>query len=251
MALNRTEIKGKVDIEIVAELEIADHRAFLKDDLADQIEIRKDVVSTGNTPAAGTVVSDFTSKDTDLITITDDVTVSFTGLVNGDSNRTLVITKPVGKSVSFTGATDVSTLKDYITTNLTTVVYNIKQKNGVVYVDCVSVDKNLVGGGLLMKVIPIGVWNMQSTQIVYIAHGLGAVGKIRAAQAVIYNDAGTERQMIDLFGLTTTSPAGKVQGWDFTGQTIELFRRGSDIFDQASYSSVVINRGHITFWHVP
>lgn len=91
-----------------------------------------------------------------------------------------------------------------------------------------------VGVQLLIKEIPIGDWNMDTTQFVSIAHGV-TLSKIRTVTVEIYNDAGDT-----LFNFNEGS--GSIQK---TSTNITITRTTSGFFDGALFDSTSFNRGWI------
>lgn len=99
---------------------------------------------------------------------------------------------------------------------------------------------------LQTKVIPIGVWDMDSTSQVSIAHGL-TFADIRKASAFVYDDTSTVAIPLDsdytLLGVTE----GKVV-WNATD--IVLTRINAGYFDTVNYDDAVMNRGFIVVEYV-
>lgn len=102
---------------------------------------------------------------------------------------------------------------------------------------------------LTKKIVSIGDWDMDSSPITTIAHGLSDFTKIKAVEVMIINDAGNAIYPLNLYNSTlgTDDISGGVKSIDATD--IVLSRRvgagsffGTNDFDATSY-----NRGFITF----
>jgi hypothetical protein len=100
------------------------------------------------------------------------------------------------------------------------------------------------GSRRLIRVLPIGDWNMDSTSSVDIAHSLDWEN-IRAVSAIIINDDNNSRYMI-----AGTGPSGGYWGGVGVGTgNITLFRASPGMFDSTMFNSTSFNRGWITIWH--
>jgi hypothetical protein len=94
------------------------------------------------------------------------------------------------------------------------------------------------------KIIEIGVWNMNTTQIVNVTHGLD-LAKIRRVTSIIVNDAGTAKYSFDVnvtgsMGIITAGAAD-----------IELNNVTGSFFDaSASFSGTAANRGHVLIEYI-
>lgn len=132
-AQNRDELQTQIDSTFVATLAIANHRSYLKDPQAESLVFRKDVIAS-ETPSGGTVTVDYSNKDLATASITANLTVSFSGMENGDV-KYLLITKSATNTVSFSGANDMVRFRDLINTELTSILYRITNKNNVIYVE--------------------------------------------------------------------------------------------------------------------
>lgn len=97
---------------------------------------------------------------------------------------------------------------------------------------------------LKCKVLEIGDWNIQSSGIHSVAHGLTA-GDIRAVSAVIRNDAGTSYADV---ASTGNVPNGSVATL-YWGSTDINFRIWNSTYTGSTYSSTSYNRGWITIWY--
>lgn len=96
------------------------------------------------------------------------------------------------------------------------------------------------------KYINIGAWDMQSTSLLNVAHGL-SLPSIRNVSVFVYDDAGTV-----LRNLTYSEPTVNIPDGGFiTGTTnVSLSRRTGGIFDSASFNDGSMNRGFITIQYV-
>lgn len=107
---------------------------------------------------------------------------------------------------------------------------------------------------LRTKVIEIGDWNMDTTNVVYIAHGLPDWKKIRSISAVIRNDSDTEYYMLGLddnSDVGSTSGTGSVLGPGSSNgfnseNIIRLGRTTSGRYDGTDFDSTSFNRGWVT-----
>src|SRR5438105_2132369 len=75
---------------------------------------------------------------------------------------------------------------------------------------------------LLVKVVDIGDWNMDSTGFVDVAHGIADISTIVDISAVIFSDGNAAVSLIDYDDLTT-GPAGNVGVINST--TVRIIRR--------------------------
>lgn len=99
---------------------------------------------------------------------------------------------------------------------------------------------------LLVKVVNIGDWNMDSTTGLQVAHGL-TQSKIRQISALIRQDDDSF-----LYILGGTSTTGSIQGRIYAGSTeIYMERSTGGSFDGTNFDSTSFNRGWITIWYVP
>lgn len=100
---------------------------------------------------------------------------------------------------------------------------------------------------LKSKVLKIGDWNMDSTGIVYIAHGL-TFTSIRTISGIVRNDGDTSYYPFTGVGANVT---GQVQLTAFVANssTIQVERFTGGAFDSANFDSTSYNRGWITVWY--
>jgi len=109
------------------------------------------------------------------------------------------------------------------------------------------------------KIIEIGGWDMDSSALLNVAHGLTA-SKIRSVRAMVRDDIGN--YYTPIMTIVGNSPVGGgTVYWDSTNISLRRFSNaeGANIyagsvvsaFDNASYSSTLINRGFITIEYAP
>lgn len=103
-------------------------------------------------------------------------------------------------------------------------------------------------GGLNVKVVDIGDWDMVATSAVNIVHGIASgISKIRVVTAQIIRDDGADTKELNS-GLSAvdTTP----QGFSSTiiDTTVKLTRLTGGQFDSINYDLTPFNRGHITIW---
>jgi len=96
------------------------------------------------------------------------------------------------------------------------------------------------------KVIEIGNWDMDATQMVQIAHGL-TWADIRVVQVGIINDFS-----FNIYYLPYASAADAV-GATFQTQAmvIMIIRFSPGFFDSTDFDATPFNRGFITVWYTP
>lgn len=101
----------------------------------------------------------------------------------------------------------------------------------------------LLGFKLRFKTIELGDWNMDTTQILSIAHGLGSDWKgIRSVSVIIRNDADNAYYNLHFSDLTGNVNQGNVNSFDST--QINMFRLTGGEFDNASFDTTGgFNRG--------
>jgi hypothetical protein len=134
---NRDEATAQVIALIVPTITNALHIDMLNDNIVNSAVFRKDVIDSAPAPVANAVTADFVSSDTVLITTTGNLAISFSGLENGDV-KYIVLTKNATNAVAFTGATDLTEQTNFVDTVLTSVLYQIYSKNGVIYAKAVN-----------------------------------------------------------------------------------------------------------------
>jgi len=95
---------------------------------------------------------------------------------------------------------------------------------------------------VLYKECAIGDWNMQSTNIVTVPHGIDYT-KIIGVHVVIRDDANNVFQPLNKITAADFVPAGGVSGYLVGGVT--LYRKATGFFDDANYNATGFNRGWV------
>ena len=95
-----------------------------------------------------------------------------------------------------------------------------------------------IRGGLNVKIVNIGDWDMDSTSNINVIHGL-VFADIRSWFVSIIDDASNIYLDLNLSGFS------EVGSLNFS-----LFRTGGGAFDNTDYDATTFNRGFITIWHV-
>ena len=105
-----------------------------------------------------------------------------------------------------------------------------------------------VSGGILMKEVDIGDWNMDLSPIITVNIGVAA-SKFRGADVMIYNDAGTSFRPLNS---QQTAGVEDMNGSVFnaSGTSIDLVRTTGGAFDSADYNATSYNRGKITVRYI-
>lgn len=133
---NRTSYQSQVstDLPSGSGITAAELRAHLITELAENIRFRLDDASTQN-KTSGTFSIDFDGVDQIITTITgtSGSTVTINNLEDGDI-KYWVVNKSATETISFSGATDISAVQDYITA-ATKVIYRITYKNTTIIVE--------------------------------------------------------------------------------------------------------------------
>ena len=122
--------------------------------------------------------------------------------------------------------------------------YGVNSTN--VFVNYANSTPNIIEQGsfasLQTKVIQIGVWDMNATATLNVAHGLPDFEKIRSVSVLIYDDTSTIYTDISLPDNT-----GTPSGYYSLGSTdISLYRQTGGTYDSVLYDDAVMNRGYIT-----
>lgn len=99
-------------------------------------------------------------------------------------------------------------------------------------------------GGLNVKVVDIGDWNMDSTGNVFVTHGIADFTKIRSFTAIVRSD--DNAQYFDLVGGSGASHTGAIA---VTSSTFRLDRTAGAAFDSTSFDSTSFNRGWVTVFY--
>lgn len=181
---NRTETKTNVTSKIAATVTVAKHTEVLNDDLISSIVFRKDVIETPPV-SSGSYTLNCSLYDQAVMTITGDVTVSFSDLQDGDIAKKLIVNKQSANVVSFSGVTGTMEGQQV---GKTVLHYRIWSANSKIYV----IQENRQSGGTLE------IGDMQF----YSAGGLGTVDSVSFCRYVI-ND-----NIVKIFGTVTgTTPA--------------------------------------------
>jgi len=102
--------------------------------------------------------------------------------------------------------------------------------------------------GLITTIVNIGDWNMDSTGLVTIAHGL-TLSKIRIVEAMIIADGGGTVTPIDS---GDPGAAGTIGGGiQINSSSVLLIRTTGGFFDNTNYDATSFNRGFITIQSIP
>jgi len=251
MANNRTEFKTVVLNLIKAIVTISKHRQVLNDELADSMNFRKDVKSSTIIASGSANSIDFTTNDLvtiDGVTNNLDLVLTITNTEDGEDSKYIRVLKDAGKTVTFSGATDVSQRQDYIDDSVTEVFYKVTNKNGNIFIESISVN-NDTSNDMYPIEVDIGDWDMDATDFVIVVHGISSATakKIRGIDVIIRDDGDAVRIPINAY--TTAGIAG---GVDSSGLVSTTLRRASGgKFDSTSYNQTSFNRGWITYWIQP
>ncbi len=234
MANNRTEAKTAVSTALVPTLTLAQHITLLNDEINESTVFRKDVIAS-ETPVGGNVTIDYSDKDTATVTTAVNLAVSFTNIVNGDV-KYLEIIKAATNTISFAGSTDVSPRKNYINTAVTVVAYEVKNKNGNIYVNSINVDNNST-----FPPYSIGSYDMTSGSLAIPLAAIGVIASaIRGINVLIIDDSG------NLHSFYGTNALG-LNGGDVSviGANLILSRTTGGRFDVSAFSNLGVNRGYV------
>jgi len=253
MANNRDEFKTQVPNIIKAVVDIADHRQILSDELAESINFRKDVKSATITATGSANTIDFSSNDLvsiDGATNNLDLILTISNTEDGEDSKYIRVLKDVGKTVTFSGSTDITT-NTLLINNLSSVVYQVFNKNGTIYVNAL-VDNNQ-DTTLIPKIVQIGTWDMDTTVAVEVTHGLPSGALIRDVSVTIQDDTQTYDDPIDRINAITGLTEGGTSNWRGTisnpGTVIGISRTTGGYFDSTNFNSTGINRGWVTIWY--
>ena len=113
------------------------------------------------------------------------------------------------------------------------------------------VDKEFVSnvmGGMKVKVVNIGDWNMVSTASINVTHGLTDFKQIRQISVNIRDDADTQYTLLTSGDSGSGTAFGVIAGQ--TSTNIQLFRIAGVGFDSSNYDATSYNRGFVTIWYV-
>jgi hypothetical protein len=249
MANNRDEFQSAVDTNIAAVVDIADHKLVLKDNLSEDIVFRKDVISSTVTAAAGSLTVDFENdgvdtKQFDLILANSNsanVSITINNTVNGDDQKYIALTKGATDTVSFVNATDVSIGKNYIDTVAIYVVYRVTNKENLLYVEAINIDKDI--NETTTKVVQLGDWDMDANSSLSVAHGITNFQDIIRVSVMIYTDAPvTLEYPLD----AVDSSISQFGGVGYINATnVILYRLTGGFFDSTSFDATSYNRGYM------
>lgn len=95
---------------------------------------------------------------------------------------------------------------------------------------------------LKTKVIQIGTWDMSTTLLVDVTHGLSDISKVRDIRVMVTDDVETTWYPLDRQAGTITE--GGVRDIDST--TVTISRTAGGFYDSSNFDNSVINRGYIT-----
>ena len=99
-------------------------------------------------------------------------------------------------------------------------------------------------GGLRVKVIEIGDWDMDVFADVFFSHGL-TLAKIRSISVSIRDDVGN---LYDFSALSSAEASS--QSTTVFSTNVSLRRAVAGLFDDPSFNSTPYNRGWVTIWYV-
>jgi hypothetical protein len=105
-------------------------------------------------------------------------------------------------------------------------------------------NKQLISGSVLTNeiILNIGDWNMNTTGLVTVTHGISDWTKIRTINVLIRDDANTV-----LYNLAGSGPSGELYGsMAVSDVSVLLVRTTGGTFDNSSFDSTSYNRGYIT-----
>lgn len=112
-----------------------------------------------------------------------------------------------------------------------------------------SIKETGTGAGTIRwKIIPIGDWNMYSTQSIQIAHGL-TLSKIITIDVIILDDYSSRYPLHGTFSVEAgTTPSGSVLSIDSTYVTLGRMEGG--LFYGTDFNATSFNRGYITIGYI-
>jgi hypothetical protein len=103
-------------------------------------------------------------------------------------------------------------------------------------------------GQIKMKKIPIGVWNMDTTATLSIAHNLTGLKLVNWCVVVI-SDAGSPFFINNIYDTTGNAEGGILGNGTTIATSIVLMRSAGTTFDSASFDDATMNRGYIYLWY--
>lgn len=102
-------------------------------------------------------------------------------------------------------------------------------------------------GGLRVKVVDIGDWDMNATTGVNVAHGL-TQANIRDVSVMIRSDDDSGLyNLLSSGSAADSTPEGSVS--TITATNVVIWRLTGGAFDNASFDSTSFNRGWVTIWY--
>jgi hypothetical protein len=148
------------------------------------------------------------------------------------------------KAAAGVASDDVLTVGQYTAADVFAKVLTQDGKtSGLVAQEAAAADVATKVGVLNVKVIDIGDWSMDNSNLVTVSHGV-TVTKIMAVSVLIRND--TNDAMHHLSGESSSNA-----GWiEIVGTAIGLNRAVGGFFDSAAYDLTSYNRGWVTIWYV-
>ena len=249
---NRTESDLVIDAwTATLDLELT-HKPDLKE-LITNLRFRKDAKNSVIATVSNNTIDfdDYDQVALDLATNNLDGTILASNLDDGDV-KYLLVTKDSGKTLAFSGITDISLNQNYTTETL--VVFEIINKNSVVYARNMNTSipeatQNEQAAGTsssviltpasqsyLVKTYDIGAWDMFTHKDITISLGETLdLRKILSITILIINDAETILQ--DFL------EGGK---YDFKVDEVDVSVNVGGAFDSSDFDGTGINRGQIT-----
>ena len=112
-----------------------------------------------------------------------------------------------------------------------------------------GIDAGGTGTYLKTKVIEIGSWDMDATETVIIAHGLGDEAIIRTVTVLIRQDTPPSVRSLKTLPYPHPSATG-AEGFDIDQNNVDITRGPSGFFDNTSFDDTSFNRGWIVIDYV-
>lgn len=106
-------------------------------------------------------------------------------------------------------------------------------------------------GGTRTKIVQIGDWDMSSTSIISVPHGLAAHTSIRGISVIIRNDS--DVLPFNVYDLNKVNSSGNVSGGiiSITDTSVVLVRTNGGEFDNAGFNQTSYNRGWVKIEYIP